>query len=200
MTEANIIERARFKTWLRLWDLREQIHKAVEVGDIDQASSLIIAYLSTALARSYEDSNWEETARLFVDAVTANLIPRTLPFLRIVKDNHPPAWDYAGRDWYLHAHILADRYGWTLEYIANLDVEDALAMEQEILIDEQLTKEWQWALSEKSSGWDENTKEGKFIEYPRPDWMKSEPPPVKVIPMPRGLLPIGNVVSYVAPA
>jgi hypothetical protein len=106
------------------------------------------------------------------------------------------SWDYEGRTWYLYAHMLASEFGWSLDEIAELDVDDAFALLQEILISSQLEKEWQWSMSDKSYGKDKNTGEWRYFNLPRPPWMEDKPKEPKKIMIPKSLLPVGNVITY----
>ena len=85
-----------------------------------------------------------------------------------------------------------------MEYVAELDIDDAIGLVQEINVEDQLNREWEWMLSEKSVSYDKQGK-GKFNELSRPDWMngavilskKSKDYPIK-----RSMLPVGMVLSW----
>jgi len=105
------------------------------------------------------------------------------------------AWNYAGRAWYLYAHMLSSKYGWSLEYTSNLKLDDALPAIQEILLEEQLEKEFQWTMSERSSYYDDKSKTSKANPLPRPDWMNRHIDPkkeLKVTQIPVDMLPMGT--------
>ena len=124
-----------------------------------------------------------------------------LPIVSLTNNDKGPeiTWNYNGRIWNYYSHLLAHAYGWSLEYIANLDVYDAMAQIEEILTSEQLEREFLWSMSEASVSYDEKTKTTKPNPLPRPYWMKQakpdEPLPVKRTPIPKNLMPVG-VVSY----
>jgi len=63
--------------------------------------------------------------------------------------------------------MLAKNYGWTLEYVSMLQVEEALAKIQEILVDEQLEHEFFYGLSEVAYSYDSSTKKSKFVPMPQ---------------------------------
>jgi hypothetical protein len=90
------------------------------------------------------------------------------------------------------------KYGWTLENTENLYFNDAIAYIQEILIDEQLDKEWQWSLSEIAYQYNDALKKSEFKPLPRPSWMvgmnKIEPPKVERLPV--GMMPQGLVMRW----
>lgn len=191
------IHKAKFKQYLYLQSIQEKIEKT------DQAKiqgHLICTCVSSLLSIDLDivlQAPWKEVAIAYADILTANILELQLPFMkfRSAKKAEPLPWEYPDRDWHSYAHLFAKQYGWTLEYIAELSVEDALKLLQEILVDDQLKKEWEWDLSEKSSGYDEAAKKAKHIDLPRPDWMVVIPPPPKKIKMKRSFLPMGVILK-----
>ena len=196
------INRARFKSWIELEEIREDIFKAVERSDVDEIADFILLYLSTALNIDIDqivDLPWKEVATAYSISVLINHNVRLLPFMKFSKkqlEDERDVWDYDGRLWYSYANKIAEKYHWTLDYIAELEVDDAFAMIQEILVSDQISKEWEWLLSDKSVGYDEATKKSRYIEFPRPDWMKPIPKPPKKEKIPKFMLPVGNIVRY----
>lgn len=187
------IVRAKFRRWTELEDLRDKFTKAADVSDL---ANMLIEYLSAALDFDAYDLPWTQTAKLITDTLEVNAITRILPFMRYPVKSKPAVYDYPGRTFYTYAHMLAKHYGWSLEDIATLDVDEALALIQEILIDINHRMEWEWDLSEKSTGYDEQTKKSKHIPFPLPDWMTPAPTEPKKYRIPKALIPVGNVVSY----
>lgn len=195
--EVHSVQRAKFRRWLELDQLRENISKAVDVVDL---SNQIGTYLSTALDFTFlfDELTWEEASILFAAATIVNNEFVHLPYMRYPKrkKDEPVPYDYEDRSFYQYAHTLAKEYGWTLDYIAMLDVDDALRMLQESMIEYYHRREWEWDLSERAVGYDEATKKAKHNKYPLPDWMLPMPTEPKVYRIPMSLLPVGNVISY----
>lgn len=191
------IKRAKFRKWSELEDLRDQASRAV--GGKERGDTLVL-YLATALDFSISDVDklsWVDAASALYKCISENANLKTLPFMRFPsRDTKEPPYNYPGRLFYSYAHSLAKMYGWSLDQIADLDVDDALAFLQEIMIDDVQRREWEWDLSERSTGYDKNTKEYKHIPFPLPDWMIPMPPPPKVYKIPKAMIPVGNVVSY----
>jgi hypothetical protein len=176
--------------------LRDQVSRAV--GGVERGE-LLTSYISTALdfsASQVDELSWVDAAQALTTCLSVNANLRTLPFMRYPSKNKEVAYDYPGRLFYQYAHMIAKTYGWTLDAISSLDVDEALAFIQEVLIDDVHTHEWQWDLSEKSSGYDKQTKDYKHIPFQLPDWMVPIPPAPKVYKIPKVLIPVGNVVSY----
>lgn len=195
------VDKINLRKWLELEDIREKLIKAIEIGNMDNMVLSLLSYISIALNISIEqlqDLPWYEIAFAYSN-ISIICIPRyDLAVLRPRNQNleRKVSWDYDGRTFYLWSHLLADSYGWTLDEISELDFNDALALLQEIMVDEQLEKEWQWALSEIAYPYDENTKRNRFHPLHRPDWMKEQitAKPIKKTKIFKAMMPIGNVV------
>lgn len=189
----------KFKMWIDLEEIKEKIIKAVEERRDDFPEHLL-SYLSTALhvnSKHFKDAEWVRIVYAFYLIVSNSpeiKLPITMPSAEKSKDEN---WDYEGRTWHLYSHLLAKEYGWTLEYISQLRVRDALAKIQEILTDDQLEREFQHSLSEIAYPYDKSTKKSKFTPLPRPHWMRPKIKEVKKVRMSKMDLPIG-VVDYAA--
>ena len=114
-----------------------------------------------------------------------------LPLLHATYDSETVSWDYEGRTWYAWANLFAKSFSWALEYIAELDLDDAIALLQEMRSSEQLNREWEWMLTEISYD-----KKGKHKELPRPHWMKGTIIPEASTKIKKSMLPVGNVLSW----
>lgn len=194
--EHRSIQRRKLRNWLELDRLRELISKAT---DVDYLAELISQYLLVALDFSidFDELSWEETASLFIAALSVNNEFESLPFMQYSsKTDHSFPYDYEGRTFYHYAHSLAQEYGWSIEYIAELDVDEALKMLQEIVISHHHQREWEWDLSDRAVGYDSATKKSTHVPYPMPDWMRPTPPEPKIYRIPKSLLPVGNVISF----
>lgn len=194
------VHRVKFRRWAELEDLREQFVRAAEDGANDFPKRFI-AYLSAALdveEDELEGLHWTECVELFYAIYFSNLPSPTLPLIAVKPKNIKPVqieWDYPGRLWYMYAHMLSSWYGWTLEYIAELEIDEAIALVQEILTDEQLDREFEWGLSEVAYSYDKGTKKSKFNPLPRPQWMLAEAKPIKKIKIRKDLMPQGLVMD-----
>ena len=79
-----------------------------------------------------------------------------------------------------------------------MDIDDAISLIQEILYAEQLDREWEWALSEKSVHYDANTKTSKFKPLERPTWLKErkEGKPPQVTKIRADMIPSGVIMKW----
>lgn len=188
--------RPRFRRWIDLEELKEHFIRAAEEGT--EFPQTLFSLLSAALKISPERLKLMEWQKLLIafNQVCLHNFPHVLlpilseaPAIKARKD----AWDYEGRTWFLYSHMVAKAYGWTLEEISQLKVEDALAIIQEILTDEQLDREFAWGMSPNAYSYDDKSKVSKFVELPRPYWMKPKIDIVKKLRIPKMMLPVGNV-------
>ena len=196
------VTRARLRVWLQLEDIREQIARAADSKNKDGFISLIYSYLSTALSDDIDFSHipWYEIAEAYVEIVDLHRPFFDFPFLKSASNREKVPWDYEGRTWYSWSHMFAEAYNWSLEYIAELDVDDAIAHLQEIATSKQIRNEFEWMLSDKSVSYDKRGK-GTFHDLNRPDWMKGIKREDKQqlgdkIPMKKSMIPMGHIVRW----
>jgi len=171
------VPRMKLRAWLELESIRDDLLQSVKSKNVKGISSAVLSYVSKAVPLTIEnllEYPWYEVAKAFVQIYRANFPDENLPFIRPHKQKKEKAYsgfDYPGRSWYLWAHMIADAYGWQLEYIAELEVNDAIALIQEILVDEQEDREWSWSLSEVAYSYDKASKKSKFNPLRKPEWM-----------------------------
>lgn len=193
------------RVWLELEEINKKIIEAMKGKSMLEASSLICSYLSV-ITKLEEDKIktffWLDVADAYATILLA-CIPKTEFPLLMGKSDKPETfiWDYEGRTWYKWSHLLAKSYGWSQEYIADLYFEDAIAFIQEVLIDEQMDKEWQWSLSELAYPYNKATKKSEFKALPRPSWMLGMRKPaeeIKPVKLPVSMIPMGIVLEWKA--
>ena len=196
------LQPAKLRKWLELEDIKFRIQSAVEDKDRDRLVNLIFLYLSTAIGietNTMLDLPYKEVLDAFNEIAKINVITMELPFMRIpVKEGkiEDTGYEYDYRSWWSWANIFSKQYGWSLEYIADLNVNDGLCLYQEYLIDKYHDRDWQWMLSERYVGWDEIRNTSKINPYPKPEWMKAQVKPVKPVQIPIEMMPVGVIVSW----
>jgi len=173
------VTRFKLRAWLQLEDLRIEILDAAKQGDRGRFVLSLYSYVSAAFSipiTDLEQCHWSEITRAYTSVNNENAPNLNIPLIKPTDrkfDSSKVGWDYPGRSWFLWANLFANAYGWTLEYIAELDVSDSFSLMQELLVNEQLDKEWQWALSENAFSYDAVTKKSKFNPMKRPYWMQT---------------------------
>lgn len=183
----------RLKKWLELESYKDKIIKATDGGDLPK---VLLKYLSVALGVSdkyFYRADWVLLVKVFYLTLEKSPkvdLPITSPTTETSKDDE---WSYDGRIWHLYSHMLAKSYGWDLEYISCLHVDEALAKIQEIVVDDQLEKEFYYGLSEIAYSYDSRSKTSKFKPLPRPHWMRPKAKPIKKFLIPKDMLPVGVV-------
>ena len=185
----------RFGRWMQLEQIKEKIITAAENGG--DFPDRVLEYISVAVGVSskwYEKADWMRVISLLYVCLSKSPTVH-LPLLTPSHEkSEPEPWHYEGRTWHAYSHILAKAYGWTLKEISQLKVEDALAKIQEILVDEQLEREFVHGLSEIAYPYDKNTKKSTYKPLPRPHWMRPAAKPIQRFKIPKSMMPMGNVV------
>jgi len=188
-------DRAKLKRWLQLEGIREQIARAADREDGSGFVAQIYSYLSVALSvdDNFSQLPWFEVINAYITLIRLNSPKLDLPLLHATSEGERVPWEYEGRTWYAWAKIFSGAFGWSLEYIADLDIDDAIALLQEIKADEQTQREWEWLLTEISYD-----KHGKHKELPRPYWMRGViiPDNTKPTKIKKSMLPVGNIVRW----
>lgn len=183
-----------FRKWL---DLEAKKSKFIETAGGEAFAEEVYVYLSAALDKPtsrLEKMGWKDTVALLYEAYN-KFAPPDLPIIkRAPQAGKPVDWDYDNRGWSFYSHILARAYGWTLEYIGDLEVTEALAHIQEILTDEQLEHEFTHSLSEMAYSYNKSSKKSEFRPMKRPYWMTPTiPKTIKRIKMRKDMLPQGLI-------
>lgn len=193
----------RFGQWVKLEEQKNKILRAVEESS-DEFPNHLFDFLSTALhfpSQYYRNATWINVVKAFYITISQNTYKTNLALFEITKEkkkNDTMSWDYDERSLHLYSHLLAKEYGWKLEYIYRLKLSKALPLIQEILLDEQLEKEFQWTMSERSSYYDDKAKAAKANPLPRPSWMQKHIDPtkeLKIVKIPKNMMPAGNGIT-----
>lgn len=199
-----VLFRAKFhkpnlRQWIRLEDIRSGIIKAAENKDTIGFSTQMYLYISTAFnipTNKIEKYNWEKCMELYMVAVSACIPRYDVALLKSRMKDTKEGWDYEGRTWYIWSHMLSSNYGWTLDTISAMDFEDAISLMQEIMINDQLDREWQWGLSEIAYSYNSTSKESKLRKLPRPDWMEvTLIKPITKVMIPKNMMPVGAIIK-----
>lgn len=196
------MERLKLKRWLQLEEKKLDLWDAIKTREIDLIIQCMYAIFVIAGDESIdlEDKEWQVVAHRFAEIIKANSLDRFPPFIDKTfseKDNEF-LFTYPTRLWWMWAYKFARLFGWSLEYIENLDVETALYLYQEFLVDDQKRMEWEWACSQNSIGYDDITKKSVPIKLPRPKWMEKSSDDrilerIKPAKIPKYMMPQGEI-------
>ena len=144
---------------------------------------------------------WYKVVELFAMGQVENLPRVKFPILSGSSEEESAApWEYFGRDWYWWVNLLASSYGWTVDEIAKLDIDDAIGLYQETEVADQMEKEWEHRLSELAYEYVPATKKSKYVPLPRPKWMQMKkenykPKKPKKIKILRSMMPQGFILN-----
>jgi hypothetical protein len=192
------IARARLGLFLRLETISAKLVGMIKRRDSGGCVFVIAEYLELATGEPLGDLTKLMGVELFSAYLTIkmmNFLDADIPLLKkLTEKTHGESspWEYDGGLRYTWIHLLASTYHWPLDQIENLWPEEAVAFIQEILVQDQLQREWDYGLSEHAYSVD---KEGvsRFMPLPRPAWMvRSRPKKTKML---RRLLPSGHIID-----
>lgn len=185
-----------FRQWFICEDYKD---KLIETRGDGRFPETVFAYLSFVLnipEKKLAEMEWSRVFDLLGTALSSS--PKIE--IPIVKDapsgRKPVSWDYPERGFNRYINILAGKYGWSIEYISELEVSQAFALIQEILTDEFLEQEFYYSLSDVAYPYNKSTKKSTYKPMDKPYWMRAasaEKP--KRIKIRRDTLPVGRVVD-----
>lgn len=195
--------RLRLKGWTELESVRKLMDDAISQKDFDKYFRAIVQFTEMASIPSNEKIDWDkvpwfELLELYSEAVKINSPSIEFPILTSPdeKKEKKLPWEYDGRSWYFWFNLFASRYGWNENVIENLDIDSAIGLYQEILIEQQFEKEWEWGLSEMAFPYNKSTKKQEFKALARPKWMLPLAPEfLPVIKIRKDMMPVGNIVD-----
>lgn len=190
--------RPKFGRFLELEETKNKIRQAAKRKE-KQFPDLLVSYVSAAffIPKFILDRvRWDLLFGLFGIIASHSKPTSDIPLLKphATKDKKD-TWDYDGREHAMYVHIIARAYGWSKKTIDNLDIDDALKLIQEIIVDEQLDREFLWSMSDRSYIYNYKTKSGKPNPLERPYFMKEETKAPEKMLIPKSMMPMGNV-SY----
>lgn len=191
--------RLTLRAWLEFERIQKAIQQAVADHTVDEYERQIHRLIAAACSIPVEDLDnlpWHEAAYALSTLTQLNRV-RDLPLLRHPDKDGDTPWDYPERSWFWWLHLFARRYGWDRTQVEALDIDEALALLQEILVEEQLEREWSWSLSEIAYPYNPTTKKSVYKPLPRPAWMSGTPRVVAgtVVKFQKGMLPVGAIVG-----
>jgi hypothetical protein len=194
------VGRFKLRQWLEFDRLVKQTQTAVTDHNIGLYAHSMAQVVATAVLSSLQEvieAPWFELTEAYSKLLDLNR-PWNIP---MVQNSHteqkPVGWEYPGRDWFWWFNLFARHYGWHRELIEDLDIDEAISLLQEILVDEQMEKEWQWSLSEIAYPYNDATKKSVFKPLERPEWMQPAAN-LKLMQKTRlrkSMMPVGKIVG-----
>lgn len=192
-------ERGRLGVHLELGEILDLYQEGVMARSSEGVRRAITSYLEVGTklnSKVIESLSFVEAGEAFLQLQSFNQLRFFPPFLSGEDEPRPdreaPPWDYKGRDLHVWIHTIASTYAWSREEILGLVPEEAVIYIQEIMLDDQFRREWEYSLSGQGMVYNKTTRTSRFRPLPRPRWMVKREP--TIIRMPRSLLPVGNVI------
>ena len=195
------LNRSKFREWVMLESIKENIKETAEHRDVKAFSDAIYSYVSLFMGVEIDELDllpWFDVGYVYLECMAFNQPTLDLPLFMNKYEKHDDVpWDYKERNWYYFVHKLAANYGWSMEQIGELEIDDAFALSQEIASDEQLQREWEYSLSEIAYPYDQASKKSTYKPLQRPFWMmgmKVEGD-LKTTKILKSMIPVGNVIK-----
>lgn len=194
------VEVPKLRKWIEIEDIRLKLEIATD--NITFLKSYF-GLLSVAIDISIDELEklpWLNVSNAY-SQIIINQVPKLdFPMFKVKSKENDFDWTYEGRTWYIWSSMFAREYGWTLEYIANLDINDAIGLMHEIISNEYDKREWEWGLSEIAYPYDPNTKKSIYKPLPKPKWMQVSTmvknAVIKKVRIRKDMLPQGAVLSW----
>lgn len=193
--------RLKLRRWIEFEHIQQEIGKAIRDQNVEEYERKLCILISFVLEVSEEEilhAPWYEQAQAYTEITNVNQVKR----IPIVQPSHesgrPVPWDYEGRTWFWWIHILSKNYGWSIAQVEELDIDEATALLQEILVEEQLRKEWEWSLTEIAYPYNSTTKKSVFHPLDRPAWMRGVagvPLPAQKVRFHKHMIPVGRIIG-----
>jgi hypothetical protein len=179
---------------------RARLKQEADKDDTGAIASALFDFIKVGEAEAFalelfNQETWLEAFTRMIRVESENLVPGAdqLAILRSPSGGKPVMWDHPNRPVIIWTHIFASAYGWSSEYTMNLWPEEALALLQEIIADEQQQREFLHSLSEIAYPYDKGSKKNRFKPLSRPAWM-AVPGRERTVRMRRDMLPVGTIL------
>jgi hypothetical protein len=193
------LRRLRLREWSKLEEVKRDLDEVASIKDYNGMFLQMVKFIEATIVSNVDiDWNrvpWYEFLLVYSEAIIINTPTIDFPILHGKSENREKyPWEYKERSWYFWLNLFAKHYGWTEEIISQLDIDTAIGLYQEIEIDGQLQREWEWGLSEIAYPYNKGTKKREYKPLARPSWMKPIIP--KQLPMVRirkDMMPMGLI-------
>lgn len=194
------LDRLHLRKWCELESVKKRMDDAISAKDFDTYFAYTVRFIemaSSSVSIDWDLVPWYEVVGAYNEAVRLNSPTIEFPILTGNKEENKKApWEYDGRSWFFWLNLFASNYGWTSDTVSEIDIDTAIGLYQEITLEGQLEKEWQYGLSEISYPYNSSTKKQEFKPLERPDWMKPPiPKQLPVIKMRKDMLPMGHIID-----
>lgn len=196
-----LLSQLKLKAWSKLEEIRQDLDVSASIKDYEGCFLQMVKVIeATILSKDKVDWStipWFEFLKLYKEVIIINSPSIDFPILHGKNgDKSKLPWEYKERSWYFWFNLFANKYGWTEDIISNLDIDSAIGLYQEVEIDGQLHREWEWGLSEIAYPYNKGTKKQEYKPLARPNWMKPlVPKHLPKVRIRKDMLPMGNIID-----
>ena len=187
--------------FFQLDELKRVFHRAIREKNKFVFKKAMLDIISLQTGEEEKPDNFLHALVSVIEIINNNALDAEAVFLRPPpktgeqSKQERPRWDYDGRAFATWIDAFARNYGCDLQTILELDVNTAAFLYQEILVTEQLEKEWNYSLTEMAYPTDSSGK-ANYRPLSRPYWMNDiDDKPLPVARIPKHMLPSGVVID-----
>jgi len=194
-------ELLRLGDFFKLEILRKKLIESIRKKDKKQLKESIEDIIFLQTRGLFKSESFFERLQAAYQTIIFNQINADAAIFkpRKTKENKPQetsSWNYDGRTLAIWIDTFAQNYHWSLSEILNLPLNTAIYLYQEIAINIQLKKEWEYSLTELAYPYNKNTEKNEFKPLQRPDWMaETADALITVTKIPKSLLPFGVITD-----
>lgn len=200
---AGPFEVLRLGDFFTLYKYKEDLREATRLKDKAAFKAALSSILNLQVKSGYDLISLANALLDTVIILNKNVIKAKAAFLKVKPPKQGEkvevySWEYDGRQLAIWINDFASVYGWNLEQILNLPVNLAVYLYQEILVNKQINKEWEFNLTELAYPYNDNTKKNEHKPLNRPDWMKQSNEAdgvIRVTMLRKDMLPYGVVID-----
>ena len=198
------LQRLPLRGWAKLEEIKKAIDDAISTKDSNNYFLALVQFIEMASSTppkiEWDKLPWFEFLSVYSDAIRINTPSLQFPVLVGEKgETKKQPWEYEGRSWYFWLNLFAKNYGWNEEVIGEMDIDTAIGLYQEILIDGQFEKEWQYSITEIAYEYQEHSKKSVYKPLDRPEWMLPlAPTQLPIVKMRKDMMPMGNIIDMQA--
>jgi hypothetical protein len=196
-------ERLKLGDFFILEELKDKFRETIKKKDRKGFRRVILDIIQLQTKEKIIPNSLLESLIAVSEIISRNVLSAETVMFRPPPKNETPKkeikkdrWDYPTRYVAEWIDYFARVYHWSFEQIINLGIDTAAYLFQEIQLNEQLKKEWQYSLTELAYQDKDGSGKRVFVPLKRPYWMNNEIDGViKTTKIRKDMLPAGVIID-----
>jgi hypothetical protein len=182
--------------FFRLEKHRKNLLESLKTNNKELFKDTINCILKLQTKKDFLPKRFTDILKNLIIILAENRISSEVEFLKPnpkKTEEIKNSWDFDNRWMTQWIDTFARTYHWELEKILSIPVNLAVYLMQELQVNSQLDREWDYSLTEMAYAYDQNTKKSKFVPLSRPHWMISGTSGIKKTKIRKDMLPYGVI-------